>query len=82
MVTSVIEGQETLLDPAPVVQGRKVRNISLEAGKRVLKSLGTERDQSWTKPMFGAMAQSTSSVCSCTVWVFFTPKSLTAACSD
>lgn len=34
MMTSVLEGQETLLDSAPVVQGRKVRNSSLQAGKR------------------------------------------------
>lgn len=49
--------------------------------ENVLKSLGIECDQSWTEPVFDTMAQSTSSVCSCTVWIFL-PKSLTAACSD
>lgn len=48
-MTSVLEGQETLLDPAPVVQGRKVRNSSLQAGKHVLKSLGIECDQTFPK---------------------------------
>lgn len=49
VMTSVLEGQETLLDPAPVVQGRKVRNSSLQAGKHVLKSLGIECDQTFPK---------------------------------
>lgn len=48
-MTPVLDSQETLLDPAPVIQGRKVRNSNLQAGKRVLTSLGIECDQTFPK---------------------------------